>query len=189
MAQRTKKTTRRTAQTSPRRVAKRKPSPSTRTRVSGRKRSKSSFDSYAERHGVKLALPDPENWRFKEEVNNDRELRFYVERLPRKAVPTRLVFRSVYDPRTSLRSFAMGLLGDYYFEQNTGIEGRFRGMPALMIDHTTDSRRLGSKRNLPAHQRIIFFRNGRRLCYFDLRRPVDSLDDPLNEVLDAVEVD
>lgn len=192
MAQRRKpKTNKRSTRTSsPRRVVARK-SPG-RKRVSERRFTLPTEHDYTQPHGVTVSMPDPKLWKFREELNSATELRFYFERLPRQRLPVRLVFSSLtVDVYIPLRDFAASLLGQYTMEQQPGVEGRFRGMPALVIDQNITSLKLGYRRDLPTHQRVIFFRKGRRLCYFDLRSP--ALDftahlDDLDEVLKGIEV-
>ena len=156
------------------------------------RRKSSKPQDYSQLHGVTISMPDPKLWKFREELNSATKLRFYFERLPQQHLPVRLVFSSLaVDMYIQLRDFAISLLGQNTMEYNYGVEGRFRDMPALVVDQNITSLKLGYRRDLPAHRRVIFFRKGRRLCYFDLRSP--ALDfiahlDELDEVLRNIKV-
>lgn len=181
----------RTRDRAPRRVASRVNRG--RKRASGR-RSRTGIlpPEYDSRHGVKLIMPQPERWRFKEEANNETDLRFYFERLPpdRKA-PLRVLYRSTRGGSyLGLREFAEDILGQNIFMDQPGTDGRFRGMPALIVDQNASMCKFGYTRDVRVHERNIFFRNGDRWCYFcllsapnDFSRRLVELDEVLKGIL------
>lgn len=147
---------------------------------------------YKDRHGVDLEMPNPERWRFKEERNSESELRFYFEQLPvHRTTPVRVVFRSsTYAPFLNLREYARDQLGERVFDEQPGIEGRFRGMPALIVDQNVSMRKFGYTVDVRVHERSIFFRNGDRWFHFSLltppnefRRRLMDLDEVLKGIL------
>jgi hypothetical protein len=184
MAQRTrtKAGKQRSREQTPRRLASRVSKG--RKRASGRQRRVILKRPDYARHEVSLDMPNPERWRFKEELNSANELRFYFEWLPvRRASPVRVLYRGTTQaPYLSLKEYAMDVLGEHVFVEQPGIEGRFRGMPALIVDQNVSMRKFGYTTDVRVHERSIFFRNGDRWCHFSLLTPPNEFSQRLMDI-------
>jgi hypothetical protein len=161
--------------------------------ASGRSQRVNLTPEYQESHGVDLVMPDPKRWRFKEDVNTSEHLRFHFEQIPsRRKAPVWLHFSTCEASRsTKLRSFAEYRLGKDVFAGQPGIEGRFRGMPALIVDQNVSVRKLGFSHDDRVIERVIFFRSKGRICTVEIWVPPSELrvqQMELDEVLSGITV-
>lgn len=148
---------------------------------------------YQASHGVDLVMPDPRRWRFKEDVNTTEHLRFHFEQIPsRRKAPVRLHFSSCEASKSvTLRKFAKYRLGGDVFDGQPGIEGRFRGMPALIVDQNVSVRKFGFAEDSRVIERVIFFRSGKRICTIEIWVPPSEMrrqQTELDEVLRGITI-
>ena len=133
--------------------------------------------------GVVFGKIDLVRWKFARVRANRDELVFGFSLIKRKQDKLSVMYHQRQGVTyRSLRKFATDLVDKSLLDEEPGIEGRFRGMSALIVDRNEIFRGR-------VHCRRIFFRTESRWCCFKLQGQVDSFNSNLvefDEVLKAI---